>query len=138
MMLSDSAQSVGGKLYILGGGWDVVGPDPQPSAIAMLFRVSWDLSNMQHHWRLELVTGNGEPATAPTPVGDQPVALEADLEVGRPAGVAPGSWLVVPLAINLGPLPLTAGETYEWRLTVGDESREEWRLPFRVRPRPPG
>ena len=34
-MLADSAQEVGGKLYILGGGWSVTGPVVPPSAVAI-------------------------------------------------------------------------------------------------------
>ena len=34
MMLADAAQAVEGKLYILGGGWSVTGPEPSASAIA--------------------------------------------------------------------------------------------------------
>ena len=33
MLLADAAQQLGGKLYILGGGWSVTGPQPAPSAI---------------------------------------------------------------------------------------------------------
>ena len=29
MLLADSAQAIEGKLYILGGGWSITGPDPQ-------------------------------------------------------------------------------------------------------------
>ena len=36
MMLADSAQVAGGKLYILGGGWSITGPMPCPSAIAVI------------------------------------------------------------------------------------------------------
>jgi hypothetical protein len=30
MLLADAAQAVDGKLYILGGGWTITGPDPIP------------------------------------------------------------------------------------------------------------
>ena len=61
MLLADSAQAVEGKLYILGGGWNITGPDPTPSAIAVYIEVSWDLSNMRHPWSLELVDSDGQP-----------------------------------------------------------------------------
>ena len=35
MILADSAQVADGKLYILGGGWSITGPDPTPSAVAI-------------------------------------------------------------------------------------------------------
>ena len=35
MLLCDAAQVADGKLYILGGGWSMTGPDPVPSAVAL-------------------------------------------------------------------------------------------------------
>ena len=35
MLLADSAQVADGKLYVLGGGWSLTGPDPTPSAVAI-------------------------------------------------------------------------------------------------------
>jgi hypothetical protein len=136
MMLADSAQASEGKLYILGGGWNITGPEPSPSAIAIYIEVSWDLANMRHHWRLELMDSDGQPVMVPTPMGEQALVLEGDVEVGRPPGVTPGTGLGVPLAINLGPLPLAPGGRYEWRLTIGGRSDENWRLPFSTRPAP--
>jgi hypothetical protein len=139
MMLADAAQASENKLYILGGGWDVTGPAPSPFAIAMLIRVPWDQTNRRHEWRLELVDADGEAFMLPTPMGgEEPVAVRGALEVGRPPGVAAGSWLPVPVAISFAPLPLAAGQRYEWRLTVADETDEDWRLPFAVRPEPSG
>jgi len=138
MMLADAAQAADGKLNILGGGWNITGPDPNPSAIAIYAEVSWDLANMQHRWRLELMNSDGEPVMVPTPMGEQALVIEGVLEVGRPPGVTPGTGLGVPLAINLGPIPLPPGGRYEWRLTIGDQSDENWRLPFSTRPAPQG
>jgi hypothetical protein len=36
--------------------------------------------------------------------------------------------------VNSTPLPLEPGR-YEWRLTIDDESRQDWTLPFTVRAR---
>lgn len=138
LMLADAAQAADGKLYILGGGWNIIGPDPSPSAIAMYLDVSWDLTNVRHLWRLDLVDSDGAPVMIPTPLGDQALVLRGEFEVGRPVGVTPGSGLGVPLAINLGPLPLTPGRRYEWRLTIGEQSDEDWRLPFSTRAAPAG
>jgi len=41
MLLCDSAQVADGKLYILGGGWSVTGPQPVPSAVAIKLEVDW-------------------------------------------------------------------------------------------------
>jgi len=134
MLLADAAQAAEGKLNVLGGGWSITGPGPVPSAIAMLIEVPWDRANMRYPWQIELVDGDGDPVLITGPMGDQPVKVDGELEVGRPPGVTPGTPLALPLAINLGPLPLPPGGRFEWRLTIGEESHEHWRLPFSTRP----
>jgi hypothetical protein len=137
MMLADAAQASEGKLYILGGGWNITGPEPSPSAIAVYIEVPWDLTNIQQQWRLELLDSDGQPAMIPTPLGEQELVLEGVFEVGRPPGVTPGTGIGVPLAISLGPLPLRAGSRYEWRLSIGGRTDDNWRLPFSTRAAPP-
>src|SRR5277367_1146782 len=102
MMLADSAQAVQGKLYILGAGWNMTGPEPNPSAIAAYVEVSWDMANQRHHWRLELLESDGQLVEVPGPEGDQGLQIMGEFEVGRPPGVLPGSGLGFPMAINLG------------------------------------
>ena len=43
---------------------------------------------------------------------------DIEFEVGRPAGIKPGTPLELPLAITSGPLPLEPGKRYEWRLSI--------------------
>lgn len=132
MLLADSAQEVNGKLYVLGGGWNILQTAPAPTAVAMHIHVPWDRTNMQHRWRLELLDGDGEPVLVPGPLGEQPLVAEGAFEVGRPPGITPGSELGVSMALTIGPVPLTPGGRYVWRLTIGDETRDDWRLPFSV------
>lgn len=138
LLLADAAQAVDNKLYVLGGGWSITGPMPIPSAIALYIKVPWDQANVRHRLRLELVDSDGEPVMAPTPEGEQPVVIENEFEVGRPPGLTPGTPIDLSFAINLGPLPLAPGGRFEWRLSIGDESHEHWRLAFSTRPAPPG
>jgi hypothetical protein len=134
MLLADHAQAAEGKLNIIGAGWTVIGPAPAPFAIAILFEVPWDRTNEQHAFRLELVDSDGDPVVVPTGDGDQPLVIEGQFEVGRPPGVKRGTPLPFPLALNMGPHPIAPGGRYEWRLTVDDESDEDWRLAFSTRP----
>lgn len=135
MLLADAAQAAEGKLYILGGGWSVTGPQPVPQAIALLIEVPWDQTNMRHQWTLELLDSDGHPITARDPAGnEQPIRLGGEFEVGRPAGLTPGTPVAVPLAINLAPLPLAPGRRYVWTLTIDDQRHEDWRLAFNTRP----
>src|SRR5437016_4093551 len=98
MMLADSAQEVGGKLYILGGGWNIMGNQPIPTAVVMHIHVPWDRSNIPHDWALELLDHDGQPVVVPGPVGDQTVAVAGRFEVGRPPGTPYGSELGVSFA----------------------------------------
>jgi hypothetical protein len=84
--------------------------------------------------RLELLDADGQPVEMETEEGQQQVVFFDDVpfEVGRPAGLKPGTPLDFPVAINSGPLPLEPGR-YEWRLTIDDEADDDWRLPFSVR-----
>src|SRR5213078_2286630 len=59
LLLADAAQAVEGKLYVLGGGWSVTGPQPVPMAIALKIDVPWDQANTRHSWRLELLDADG-------------------------------------------------------------------------------
>lgn len=138
MLLCDAAQAVEGKLYILGGGWNTIGPDPAPTAIAMYVEIPWDMTNVKHPWRLELLDADDQPVEVPTPAGDRPLVVEGEFEVGRPPGVTPGVGLGVPLAINVGPIALTPGRRYVWRLSIHGESNDNWRLPFSTRAAAPG
>lgn len=136
MLLADSAQAVGGKLYILGGGWSVIGPAPTPMALAIKIDLPWDRANMKHHWRLELLDLDERAITIPTGSGNErePLFLEGELEVGRPPGLKAGTALDIPLAINLGPIPLDPGRQYQWKLSFHELKDEDWRVQFSTRP----
>lgn len=134
MLLADAAQAVNGKLYILGGGWTLIGPEPASSAIAILIEVPWDESNKRHQFQLSLVTGDGQPVIVPTPIGDRPLEMSAEFEVGRPPGLKPGTPLGVPFAINMVPLPLRSDTVHEWRLAIDGRTQEDWSVSFTTRP----
>jgi hypothetical protein len=138
LLLADAAQAVTGKLYVLGGGWSLTGPDPAPMALAIKIEVPWDRANMKHRWRLELLDGDGAPVDVPSGPErtQQPLRIEGEFEAGRPAGLRPGTPLDVTLALNLAPLPLAPGGRYVWRLSI-DGWDEDWQVAFSTRPAPP-
>ncbi len=109
-LLCDAAQVVGGKLYILGGGWSIHrAPGRVSMAIAIKIDVPWSEANRRIPFRAELVTEDGQPVHDPQ---DQPVRLEGLLEVGRQPGLPPGTNLDLPLAFQID-IPLGAGG-YRW------------------------
>ena len=106
---------------------------PSPSAIALYIQVPWARTNVEHSFRFDLIDSDGN-AVELNADAKEPVTIEGSFEVGRPPGVKPGTSIDVPLAINVGPLPLPPGGRYEWRLSINQESHEDWRLPFSTRP----
>lgn len=130
MILADFAQAVNGKLYIMGGGWSVTGPTPTPSAIAIKIEVPWTDTNRKHHLKLELLDADSHPVMVPTPAGNGPLALDADFEVGRPAGLQPGTPIDVPLAFNFGPIPLESGKRFVWKLSIDGDTNEDMGVAF--------
>jgi hypothetical protein len=133
MLLADAVQAVNGKLYVLGGGWSITGPEPAPSALAIKIDVPWDEANKKHRFKLALVNEDGRAVMVP---GTQaPVEVAGEFEAGRPAGLRPGTPLDVVLAINVGPLLLEPGSRYVWRCWVDEETREDWEVGFSTRPK---
>jgi hypothetical protein len=134
MVLADYAQVADGKLNLIGGGWSFCGPNVAPFAIGLIIEVPWHLTNRQHHFRLELIDRDGNPVLVPAEDGE-PVAVEGDLEVGRPPGVPAGTPFPAALAVNFSPPPpLSPGIRFEWRLLINGETHEDWRLGFSTRP----
>ena len=120
LLLCDAAQEVGGKLYVLGGGWSVHRGTPVTMALAVRMEVPWDEANAPHACAARLVTEDGRDPVLPTPEGalaPTPIGSEWQMEVGRPPGVRPGTLLGVPLVVSVPPLPLAPGG-YEWHVTV--------------------
>jgi hypothetical protein len=94
LILSDFAQVLQGKLYLMGGGWSRYTPPSYPAqmqmGIAVGVRVPWLESNTPH--QLTLVVRNDDDQT-------ELVRLDAQLETGRPPG-SRGEDQLVPMALN--------------------------------------
>lgn len=136
-MLCDHAQVAEGKLFICGGGWNITGPMPSASAVAILFEVPWDRANERIKFGARLVTTDNLPVTVVGPLGDPvPVQIAGELEVGRPAGLKRGSELNAPFAFNVPPLPLEPDSRYLWIVEVEGGEPSTIHLPFATRPAP--
>jgi len=133
MLLADSAQVADGKLYVLGGGWSITGPDPAPSAVAIKIEVERHEIGQPHHWELFLEDADGRPVM----VGDevpQPIEVRGEFAVGEPEGAPAGTPVDVPIAINFGPLPLPTDSRFTWRLTIDGETPVGAVVAFGTRP----
>jgi hypothetical protein len=129
LMLADAAQAVGGKLYILGGGWtNIYGA--APFAIAIKLEVPWSEASRPHDFRLELEDADGHPVEVPQEDGsEQPIVIEGQISTGIAPGVKPGTPMDAVIAISVGALPLDVGR-YAWRLTIDGQTEDDWRLAF--------
>jgi hypothetical protein len=121
LILCDAAQADAGsgKVHMLGAGWSITS-SPTSHAVALLIKVPWDRANERLNLTLELRDADGGAVLLPTPNGNAAVRAQGELEVGRPAGIAPGSALDASFAMNVPPLPLPPGR-YEWHVTVAEQ-----------------
>jgi hypothetical protein len=117
MLLCDYATEAGGKLYIMGAGWSRMGANtPGTMGLAIKLSIPWDQANMRHSLVAALKTEDGQQVE----VGGVQVRSEAQIEVGRPPGLRPGTPLDVPVALMFQGLSLPPG-AYIWELEVDGE-----------------
>jgi hypothetical protein len=128
MLLCDAAQDAGGKLYILGGGWNALLQPEVPTSVALgiVLHLEWTEANQRHRIEIELRTADGELWEQ----DGRPMQLQTEVEVGRPAGHKPGTEFNVPLAPTFHGLTLPAGG-YVWTLSVNGDP-PLGRCPFSV------
>ena len=136
MLLCDAAQVADQKLYIMGGGISVIGPDPVASAIAIKIDVDLHETDSSHFWVLYLEDTDGRPVMIDTTEGSKPLEVSGEFQVGRPSTVPAGTPADMAMAIGLPPLPLAPGNRFIWRLSIDGNTEDDWTLPFTVRPRP--
>src|SRR5712691_1511081 len=87
LMLADDAAAVGGKLYVHGGGWDVIHTPTMPATIARIalvitFKVEYDEALADQALVIDLVDEDDQPAGG--------VHLRGTLVVGHPPGMRRG------------------------------------------------
>ncbi len=128
MLLCDSAQSVGGKLFILGGGWSLIKKTDQPMnmALAVKLAIPWSRSNERHRIEAQLETDQGIAVSHE----GQDVKADGEIEVGRPPGLKPGTSLDAAFVLTFQGLALDPGG-YVWVLRAGDDAVLA-RAPFQV------
>jgi hypothetical protein len=132
MMLADAAQEVNGKLYILGGGWSVTGPDLPAMALAVKLDVPWNEALVPHEFQISLVDADGHPVRISEEPEAPAVLIGGQFEVGRPSGLPPGSDIDFAFTVNIGSMPLATGR-YTWQLWIDGETAIGWQRPFQVR-----
>jgi len=95
IMVADAAQSIGGKVYVLGGGWDrillpeVPGRPIVPFSVAAGLAVPWHMTNRKLSFSIDLRDADGRMVET---------LVAGEVEVGRPPGLRPGASQAVHLA----------------------------------------
>jgi hypothetical protein len=128
LILADAAQVVGGKLYVMGGGWDILNvntgfPAQQRCAVAASFIVPWNETNQKHNVEIEIVSEDGV----------EMAKIAGQFEVGRPPGVPLGSEQRTQLAADMG---MTFEKPGVFSIVASIEGVESTRTTFRVQPVP--
>lgn len=88
LLVADAADAVGGKLYLLGGGWDrlkvpqLPGPPAVPFAVAVGINVPWSLTNRKLGFGIDVLDADG---------GEVVQLAGGEFEVGRPPGLRVGT-----------------------------------------------
>jgi Family of unknown function (DUF6941) len=106
-----------GKVHMLGAGWSLTSSPTPPHAVVVLMKIPWDRADQKIEVSLALLTADGEEVVVQSPTGPVPIAAHAEVEAGRPPGLAPGGPMDASFALNVQPLPLSPGR-YQWRLQV--------------------
>lgn len=121
-MVADSAQAVEGKLYLLGGAWNLLRfpqyPATIPVGLAIAIDVDWNETNQKHAFEVRFVDAD-EGRLDPT--------IGGEFEVGRPPGAIPGTDQRVVLAVN-APLTITRPGSYAAVLYLAGEERSRTRF----------
>jgi hypothetical protein len=130
LLLSDSAQAVDGKLYVLGGAWNMLRFPEFPASlmvgIAVAIDVDWTETNARHHLDIHFEDADGN-AMDPQ--------IGADFEAGRPPGAIAGADLRVVMAVN-GPVAIPAPGQYAAVASIGGVELARSRFQALQAPRP--
>ena len=124
LILADAAQIVGGKLYLLGGGWDLLAvnqpfPVTRVCALAASYSVPWTETNRRFDVEIVIVSDEGVEIAK----------IAGQVEVGRPAGTPAGSEQRAQICADLH---LEFGGPTSYAIISSIEGREDMRTSFRV------
>ena len=125
LILADSAQIVGAKLYILGGGWDRLTvnssfPLQRHLAVATAIRVPWNETNQKHSFEVVITDQDATIELA---------KVNGQFEVGRPPGIPPGQDQRIQMAAEMS---LNISKPGQYVIIARLDGRDEERYPFSV------
>lgn len=126
LTVANHAEAINGLLYLSGAGWTDLRRSVQPGApppithigIGIAILVAWNETNQRHRVGVRIENADGQVL----------LAMQGDIEMGRPPGVAPGSDLRGVMAIS-GEVQFPAEGVYRIVADVGGNMRS---VTFRV------
>lgn len=135
--LADSAESVQGKLYAIGIGWNSIVARGFPFSqsrisLGITVQVPYTETNEQHTLAVHLEDEDGRRKQLGVSGQEgAPIAeLRSSFTVGRPAGLPAGDAQLISFAMNFDQLPFESPGMYNWVISIDDSAAK--RLPMRV------
>ena len=124
LVIADSAQIVGSKLYLLGGGWDTAFinqpfPITHRFAVAVAFKIPWEETHDKHPFEVEIQDDDGNHV----------FSVKGQLAVGQPLGTLPGASQRAQAAAEITMEIKKAGNFVAIAKADGEEGG---RFPFRI------
>ena len=124
LILSDGAQVVGSKLFLMGGGWDRLQinggfPKQHPIGLAIAIKVPWNETNEKHAFSISFESEDGVSIET----------LSGNFEVGRPTGSKPGQDQRAQFAVNA---IINFAEPGTFVVIASIDGEERRRVPFNV------
>ncbi len=132
-LLADAVQASQGKLYVLGGGWDVLTvrslPARHPSmGIGLRVRVPWGWPGESVVLEVELQDEDGRSVL--------PGSLKAPVPVRRPPHLPEGQDLTVVRALTFTNIVFREAGAYSFVISIDGDVKERLRFMVRIREAP--
>lgn len=113
LILADRAESINGKLYLMGGVWDQIGvidfSKPIVFSIALGILIPWNATNLDHKLRVQVLDEDG----------NQLFSVDGGFKVGRPPQLPQGASQHNVLAITVSAVLPKSG-TYSVEATINE------------------
>jgi hypothetical protein len=118
LILADHAEALNGKIYLMGGGWDVRAvrdfSQPVPLTLALAVLVPWTATNQRHQLRLRVEDADGR----------QLAEVKGEFVAGRPPHLTAGTSQRIPLAFQHIPVLLGGPGVYAIIATLNDQGEK--------------